>query len=215
LNLTDQAISDFVAASLRLRKPGPRVDAIGVPEVRTLSPALVDDFLAFFDNDAFAGNPVWASCYCLAHQRRCTDEEWAQRSAAVNRADMARLIETGETHGYLAYADGRPVGWCNASGRAAYPAYDRERGGGGQNVGAVVCFIIAPEYRRHGIARLLLDAACAGLRERGFATVEGYPARVLPPWDGAAYHGRLSMFLDAGFQEVGETERYVVMEKRL
>ncbi len=33
-------------------------------DVRAISPGQLRDFLAFFDHEAFADNPKWASCYC-------------------------------------------------------------------------------------------------------------------------------------------------------
>jgi hypothetical protein len=61
----------------------------------------------------------------------------------------------------------------------------------------------------------LLDGACAMLRERGLRSVYGYPPRRADTAAGS-YHGKLSMYLDAGFVETGaETRRYVVVKKNL
>lgn len=32
--------------------------------LRPLGPSLLEDWLAFFDGDAFADHPEWGSCYC-------------------------------------------------------------------------------------------------------------------------------------------------------
>ena len=37
----------------------------------------------------------------------------------------------------------------------------------GEAVGAIVCFVVAPDARRQGIATALLGAAVEHLRERG------------------------------------------------
>ena len=36
----------------------------GPVEIRELTPELLADFLGFFEGEAFADNPGWASCYC-------------------------------------------------------------------------------------------------------------------------------------------------------
>ena len=46
-----------------------------------LTPELLDDFLNFFDHDAFADNPVWFGCYCMYYHFMGTVEEWDKRSA--------------------------------------------------------------------------------------------------------------------------------------
>ncbi|MBP0652123.1 GNAT family N-acetyltransferase, partial [Mycobacterium tuberculosis] len=55
-------------------------------------------------------------------------------------------------------------------------------------VGAITCFLVAPDRRRRGIARALLDAALAGFAEDGLAIAEAYPRHAA---DGPAanHHG--------------------------
>jgi ribosomal protein S18 acetylase RimI-like enzyme len=47
----------------------------------------------------------------------------------------------------------------------------------------VSCFVIAPPYRRHGIASALLDRVIADSTARGAAWVEGYPHNNPQPGD--------------------------------
>jgi ribosomal protein S18 acetylase RimI-like enzyme len=82
------------------------------------------------------------------------------------------------------------------------------------NTGAIVCFVIAPAYRGQGVARKLLDGACDLLRKAGMSRVEAYPPNGARSAAGS-YHGRLSMYLDAGFEQVRESERYIVVRKEL
>ena len=79
---------------------------------------------------------------------------------------------------------------------------------------AIVCYVIAPRYRGQGIARRLLDGAVDAMRERGFRWLDAYPPKAAPT-AAASYHGRLSMYLDAGFEQVREAGRYVVVRKAL
>ncbi|HEY7293817.1 MAG TPA: GNAT family N-acetyltransferase, partial [Dehalococcoidia bacterium] len=200
LKLSDQQVRDYVAAALRATGGTERLERIGTPEIHALTPERLDDFLRFFDHDAFANNPAWASCYCVFHYYDGAD--WGNRGAAENRADMQDRICTLRAQGYLAYVDGRPAGWINAAPRAIVTNIpEPEDGDDGRRIGAIACFVIAPPYRRHGLARLLLDAAIEGFRARGFTAVEGYPPRD-PKSDSSAYMGPPGLFRDAGFAQV-------------
>ena len=215
LGLTDEQVRDYVTAALRTGAARPRVEQIGAMEIREVTPERLDDVLRFFDRDAFADNPACASCYCMFYH--IAGEEWAQRTAAQNRAARSELIACGQARGYLAYADGEPAGWCNAGPRAAYPRYDgaeEYRVDDGEHVGSIVCFVIAPQYRRHGIARRLLDAACEGFRRQGLRVAEGYPSRDEND-DASAYHGPASMYADAGFEPFRELEHQTIVRKSL
>ncbi|MDP9236470.1 MAG: GNAT family N-acetyltransferase [Chloroflexota bacterium] len=125
-------------------------------EIRRLTSDLLDDFLTFFDGEAFADNPAWASCYCMFYECPCPDDEWARRSAQQNRADKAERIKSSDSHGYLAYVEGRPVAWCNAAPRPMLPRIDTSEGLTSEDdpdgIGAIVCFVVAAAHRKQGVA---------------------------------------------------------------
>ena len=182
-------------------------------EIKELSPALRDDYLAFFDRDAFADNPHWAKCYCYFNHAPHDREDWEARTGEQNRAAAADLIDRGIMHGYLAYVDGRPAGWCNANLIRHYTilkgnTQDPDR------TGAITCFVVAQPYRGAGVARRLLDAACEGSRARGITLVEAYPRREAAT-DASNYHGPLALYLEAGFEPVSESDNIVTVQKRL
>jgi ribosomal protein S18 acetylase RimI-like enzyme len=81
-----------------------------------------------------------------------------------------------------------------------------------------VCFVVAPDQRRQGIATQLLDAAVEHLRSRGMKAAEAYPrARDVEParWVWSQYVGPLSMYQKAGF-EIAEThEEFYIVRKKL
>lgn len=164
-----------------------------------LTPARRDDFLQFFDHDAFADNPRWQRCYChwLHADHRVID--WPRSTAEHNRAASSRLIERGAMTGYLAYRDGRVIGWCNAAPVDAYAALADEAEADAADIGAIVCFVVAPHARRQGVARALLDAACAGLRDAGLAIAMARPLRDAAG-EAANHFGPLAMYLAAGFK---------------
>jgi GNAT superfamily N-acetyltransferase len=217
LGLKDQDIRDYIAAAVRSGAPKPRVERVSQIDVRPLTPERLEDYLHFFDRVAFADNPAWASCYCMCHVGDWADGEWEGRGAPENRADIYRMIECGGVRGYLAYADGEPAGWVNAAPRSFFPGYQASepyRVDDAEQVGSIVCFVIAPHYRRHGIARRLLDAALDGFRGQGLTVAEAYPAREASS-DGEAYHGPLEMYEAAGFRPFRELERQTMMRKDL
>lgn len=209
--LTATAISNWLDAKERLTGPTERLPAIGEVEVHAVAPDRIDDLLAFFDRDGFTDNPPWASCYCVFYHQD-DPQTTGNRPWRQNRAELEEHLRDGSTVGYLAYVDGRAAGWCNASPRSAYPV--RRTGQGDDDVGVVACFVIAPPYRRHGLARRLLEAALKGFAARGIRRVEAHPVLGTDA-DAPNYHGPLSLYLDAGFTEVERGERTALVVKEL
>lgn len=184
-------------------------------EIHPLAPGRRDDYLQFFDRRAFTDNPRWAGCYCYFpyHDPNVTD--WHQRSADENRQAIDGCIGAGQAQGYLAYVDGEVVGWCNAAPRTRYPMLQEYPEPNEDRIGAIFCFIVAPSHRGQGLARALLDAACAGLKAQGMTY-----AQAKPVWQAAGaaanHFGPLSMYLAAGFTVLREdAEGNVFVQKRL
>ena len=170
-------------------------------DIRPLTPQRLADFLDFFEPRAFADNPKWLSCYCHFPHADHANIVWNDRSAAQNRAATCERI-TGETMtGWLAASIGQAIGWCNAGPRRFIEGLFHEPEPLADRIGAIACFVIAPAFRGQGLARALLNAACDGLRESGFAWAEAYP---LHDAANAAQHhrGPLSMYTAAGFELV-------------
>ena len=194
-----------------------RLDSIGETEIRDLTPERLSDYYQFFDDAAFRDYPAWRSCYCHETHRTQSDEESATRTAADNRSDMTELIRQGRVTALLAYAGGKPVGWCNYGETTALGGVMRRfdlQSADHESVGSISCFVIAAPYRRHRLASRLLDEAVERLRRRGMHAVEAYPARD-DESPQANYRGPLSMFTRAGFAPYREIGRHVVVRKAL
>jgi len=73
--------------------------------IKELTPFLRDDLLLFFDHVAFAGNPDWSDCYCSAYHFA------NDKGKAEGTRQNSRLVGEDRMHGFLAYNDGKPVGW--------------------------------------------------------------------------------------------------------
>ncbi len=87
--------------------------------VRELKPELLDDYLSFFDQ-AFSDFPRWAGCYCGFYDTQGDVWDPTAKAGPEHRAARADRIRAGQAQGLLAYADGKPVGWCNAQPRASF-----------------------------------------------------------------------------------------------
>jgi GNAT superfamily N-acetyltransferase len=192
-----------------------RLAEIGQVTVHQVSEDRIDDWLGLFDHDAFAGNPDWASCYCLEPHLPPT-EELPERAWRETRASMAERLRTDTTFGYLAYVDGAAAGWVNASARSDYELYrliDPD-GPDPSSVIGVSCFVVAPPFRRHGLARQLLDRVIADAPQRGAGWIEGYPFNDPGEAEEAHfYRGSRSMFDERGFHPVERRERDTVMRR--
>ena len=193
--------------------------------VKPLIPALAADFMRFFDHErgpAFADNPQWAKCYCHYYEvPRAID--WASMTAEQNRVAMRSRIEVGEMEGFLAFDGSDVVGWMNAHARHRLPHCFERLGIAPTTLpcepyqaAVIVCFVIAPQLRRRGVARTLLAAGLAGLAASGFKLVDAFPfkaGRSEAPAD--HYHGPLAMFLAEGFTVLREEESLTVVRRML
>ena len=171
------------------------------PVIKALGPALLDDYLGFFDTEAFADNPGWAFCYCMFHHAPHHCERWTNRTSEQNREAAIQRITRGELHGYLAYVDGRAVGWCNAGPRALMTTLEAGKDDPAERIGSIVCFLVAQPYRGQGIARMLLHAAIEGFRRQGMTYAEAYPRKVVAT-DADRHLGTMEMYHNAGFEPI-------------
>ena len=185
--------------------------------IRQLTPSLLQDWLTFFDRDAFADNREWSGCYCHFYHADHARKDWDTRTPDENPRASSGLINAGHLSGYLAYVEGRPVGWCQAAPRLGVPNVQNDEAlavSDAGEVGSIVCFIVAQGFRQQGVATRLLAAACEGFRKAGLRTAEAYPRRA-PAGDAGNYHGPLAMYLKAGFMVYRETEDVSIVRRAL
>jgi GNAT superfamily N-acetyltransferase len=191
---SDLAIRIVGEALLRLTGSKDRLEHIGSVIVEPVMPDHLDDWLSFFDHDAFTDRPWVASCYCFEQHAPLLEPGlgvWKEQRAA-----MVGLFETGAAYGYLAFVDGRPAGWVNAALREAQVyalGNDADR-----TTITVSCFNMAPPYRAHGLSAELLDRVIADAPARGATRIEAHPQADNP----SQFRGTASLYESRGFEVV-------------
>lgn len=191
--------------------------------IKKLTPELVEDYLHFFDttphDDEIDEHKCYCVCWCSTDHRVETDF-----SSAAKRRELARQYVTkGIIQGYLAYQDGKVVGWCNANTKSECQnciswlrfMQSIECDDPILKVKSIFCYVIAPEMRRKGIATKLLERVCIDAQMDGFDVVESYPKKEFVNV-ARDFMGPSSMYKKMGFtiyKELGQDK--VIMRKRL
>src|SRR5262245_43818814 len=91
---------NYAEALERLTGGTERLAEIADVAVHPVTEDRIDDWLRFFDHDAFADNPDWGACYCLEPHVPATPEH-PESSWRERRATMAQRLRAGTTLGYL------------------------------------------------------------------------------------------------------------------
>jgi GNAT superfamily N-acetyltransferase len=195
-------------------------------KIKPLTPELSADYFDFFENRAFTDNSPYR-CYCQVYQM--TKEQYqtsydnitnGQDAGRVSRETAEQQITDGVLRGYLAYADGKSIGWCNANDRANYPVEPRYdvpfHAPAEKKEKAVICFEIAPEYRGKGVAAALLNRVIADAKAEGYLAVVSFPVMRSEryEWDCA---GPIRLYEKAGFAKTTEAKQdeRMIMRKEL
>lgn len=101
--------------------------------------------------------------YCSCMRWRLPSGPYRDLGRNGRAAALAGLVQAGEPAGVLAYQDEQAVGWCSIAPRDSYRAISTSRvipRLPGDGVWSVACFFLAPQARRRGLTKPLLQAAC-------------------------------------------------------
>jgi GNAT superfamily N-acetyltransferase len=192
-------------------------------DIVKLVPELADDYVRFFDDTPHDDHTDDGKCYCVCW---CSDDSAGRdfSSREKRRALAENYVRDGSIQGYLAYRGGEIVGWCNANAKSdCLKCISWRRFMGAISTGdvandlkvkSIFCFVIAPDMQRKGIAGKLLERVCHDAAMDGFDFVEAYPNREFkgPAED---FMGPIQLYLKNGFSLHHETERKLVIRKRL
>jgi GNAT superfamily N-acetyltransferase len=122
-----------------------------------LKPTLLEDTIAFLEQEI---DDAALEATGLAGQGAFGTGQ--PMGAAELREEIADRLLRGEVEGYLAYVDGRPAALCVTAA--------------GPQAGVVVLLLVAPQHRKLGLGRRLIEAAGARFAAEGLG-FEGYPRR--------------------------------------
>lgn len=182
--------------------------------IKSLSPELLEDFFTFFEGVEFPEHPHWSACYCYSFHFTGPNENWCMEG---NRAAVEKLVGEERMKGYLAYHEGKPVGWCNSNNRLNYQRlvkfYDLVEPDH-LKICSIVCFLIHPDYRLRGITHQILGRVIKDYSALEYETIEAYPGKgKLSAED--QYKGPLELYLKNGFEKVREYENYTLVRRSL
>ncbi len=193
-------------------------------EIKKLTPADVKDYIHFFDTTPHDDYNPENTCYCVSW---CSDDHRTMTvypSREERRRMAIEYVKSGKIQGYLAYADGRLVGWCNANTKSecmncggwlfSMPQVRELQFDKNEKIKSIYCFLIAPDMKRKGIAKQLLQYACRDAANNGFDYIEVYPQKDTAD-ERMFFMGFVDMYNDLGFQICAETADKIVMRKPL
>ena len=160
---------------------------------------------------ALSGGGDGHSCQCQWWMMR--NVEFQKLNQQERRALLRKEIRrVSPPPALIAYVDDEAAGWVRIGPRAAQIRIGRTRDIAANtpeplddpDVWAVSCFVVRREHRGQGLNAMLLSAALEFARDHGARLVEAYPVdtSVGKKPSNELYHGILSVFQDAGFQEV-------------
>lgn len=198
-------------------------------EIRKLTPDLAEDYVNFFDitpHSEKTDNDE-CKCYCVWW---CSDDQNDEvfenyLSSRIKRRDYAiKNIRNNKIQGYLAYYNGKVVGWCNTNTKADclkcfcwrrfMVNLPTEELALNIKIKSIFCFLVAPDFRRKGITKLLLERVCQDAKKDGFNFIEGYPKKEFVN-EAVDFMGSANLFTKSGFIKHCETEDSFVMRKSL
>ena len=184
-------------------------------EIKKLTPDLAEDYVRFFDSTPH-NLKHQMKCYCVCFASNVPDGFDVRPESVVAR----HLVKNGNLQGYLAYCDGRVIGWCNANVRSECKTCLGWQWGmksvplDNARVKSVFCFTIAPKMQRKGVATQLLERVIKDAADEGFDFVEVYPNKIVT--DESENHGGFAeMYKRLGFTVYMELENIYVMRKEL
>ncbi len=137
--------------------------------------------------------------------------------------DASLPPEGGRALGAAHRAHGSVVGWMHAAPRHKLPhCFERMKFAppsvevAAHEAAVIVCFVIAPAWRRRGVASALLDFALADFAARGIAVVDAFPFKA---GDGTSpadhYHGPAALFASRGFVPIADHPDLTAVRRRL
>lgn len=167
-------------------------------------------------------------CHCRYWHFDGTTDEWLGRvfnTPNVNEEEFREALRAGadEAQGVVALAGEVIVGWMKLAPAKSVeklyaqrlyrslPCFYGDRAG----VVTVGCFLVDPEWRRAGIASLLVGAGIELARKIGASAIEAFPYSGASPQDHQLWTGPEAVLATHGFSRVHEFDPYPVLRLAL
>jgi GNAT superfamily N-acetyltransferase len=184
--------------------------------VKVLAPEDAEIFTEYFSQLDFNHAPDWGSCYCRYYHKKMSNEQWFARSSEENRAEAYDEIKAGNMKGLLAFDGEKCIGWCNANNIKEFVHYQEELQPycKDKKVGSIICFVVHPDYRRQGVARLLLNSALEEFHKQSFDAILTLTTDSKES-TATCYGGTMNMYLENGFAQIGKLDGLCLMWKDL
>jgi ribosomal protein S18 acetylase RimI-like enzyme len=178
-----------------------------MPTRFTILPATAERWVDLEALFASRGCSQARGCWCMYYRTSGAMPLRVGETIAQARKRRMRALVAGKAiPGLLAYAGDAPVGWVSLASRSEFLKLRRSsvlKPVDDADVWSIVCFVVAGEWRRRGVAAALLRGAIAHATRCGARTLEAYPVdRVGPGRDDALWFGTKAMYDRAGFVEV-------------
>ena len=170
---------------------------------------------------------LFDACGCACHCRwwhfEGTKNEWIERCSLrpeENRAALEAAVLAGDdsARGLVATQGNVVLGWMKLVPRASVPklrnlpVYRRLDLGPDEGVYSIGCFLVHPEHRHRGIAKLLVHLAKTYVQQWNGRVIEAYPHVIdRAMYDEEAWMGPAKIFTDAGFVPVAGETAYPVL----
>lgn len=167
----------------------------------------------------FGANGACGGGWCMHWRVEKGGAAWLACRGEPNRRTFLRLLKQGRAQGALAFADDKPVGWCNFGPRADFPRLQRSRVlsyEAAPETWSINCFFIAAGWRKRGIAGALLKSAIETAFARGARVLEAYPTPQKPGENlvaAFAWTGTRALFAKAGFKPSEDNARVWVKKR--
>lgn len=180
--------------------------------IHKLNEERIEDYLAFFGK----GN----QCFCVSWtSNEFNGENFEQIKTRKKYAISA--IKNRKLQGYLAYEQGKVIGWCNTNEknqcvqcegwRQILTSVHQEHS---QKVKSIFCFYVHPEYQKIGVASKLLERIIIDAREEGFDILEAYPDKSFNELY-QEFMGPQQLYHNFGFDALYEIDEKIVVRKLL
>lgn len=163
--------------------------------------------------DALSGGGDGRSCQC--QWWTLTAAEFSRSTRPEREGMLREQLMHSPGPGLVATVDGVAAGWARVGPRTQQPRLARTRAlarlsaepWDDSTVWAVTCFSVRREHRGRGLTSRLLHAAIDYARGSGAGVLEAYPVdtAAVDATQNELFHGVISTFLAAGFQEVART----------